>query len=360
MNVAVVGCGYWGPNLVRNFSALPECQTITCCDSDEEKLQRVKRLHRHVTTTKRFQDVVNSVDIDAVAIATPVATHYSLVRECLLAGKHVLVEKPMAASSQESWELTDLAEKMDRVLMVGHTFEYSVAVNKVREIIAGGELGNIMYLSSQRLNLGPYRNDVNVVWDLAAHDVSIALFLTGKRPIGANAQAQAFLRRGNEDISTATLHFEDGVVALLNDSWLDPHKVRRTTVVGTQKMLVYDDVSLHEKIKIFDKGIDAPAEYETFADFHLSYRYGDIHAPRIEEQEPLKIQCSHFVECILNRSTPATPGASGATVVTVLEAMTKSISQNGAYVPIEYRDSHSGNSKPNQRQERTARSTASK
>jgi predicted dehydrogenase len=191
-------------------------------------------------------------------------------------------------------------------------------------------------LSFQRLNLGPYRSDVNVVWDLAPHDISILQFLLDQAPKGVNAQAQAFLKKDNEDVATAVLHFEDGVVAFINDSWLDPHKVRRGTVVGSRKMLVYDDTSMQEKIKIFDKGIDAPAQYSTFGEFHFAYRYGDIHTPRIDEREPLQVECQHFLDCIRGNSAVRSDGWSGARVVQVLEAITESIRQNGSYVPITY------------------------
>jgi predicted dehydrogenase len=336
MKIAVIGCGYWGPNLVRNFSVLPDCDGVVCFDTDENKLVRVKRTYQGVVTTTRLDDVLEDPEIKAVAIATPVVTHFELASRCLLSGKHVLVEKPMAASSRECLELAQLAGHANLTLMVGHTFEYSVVVNKMKEIIASGELGEILYLNFQRLNLGPYRSDVNVVWDLAAHDVSILQFLLDQAPKGVNAQAQAFLKKDNEDVATATLHFADGVVAFINDSWLDPHKVRRGTVVGSRKMLVYDDTSMQEKIKIFDKGIDAPAQYSTFGEFHFSYRYGDIYTPRIDEQEPLRVECQHFLDCIRGDSAVRSDGWSGTRVVRVLEAITKSIRQNGGYVPITY------------------------
>lgn len=335
MNVAIVGCGYWGPNLVRNFISMQDVEKVVCCDTDPAKLDRIQKVHPHVATTQNLDDVLTDPTIDAVAIATPVVTHFEIASKCLKAGKHVLVEKPLAASTQECQALVEIAEASNRTLMVAHTFEYSVAVNKAKEIISSGELGTIHYVSIQRLNLGPYRPDVNVLWDLAAHDVSIALFLLEGSAVGVNAQAQAFLRPGHADVATATLHFDDGVVAFLHDSWLDPHKVRRVTIVGSQKMLVYDDVSVHEKIKIFDKGIDAPADYETFADFHFSYRYGDIQSPRIEDQEPLKVQCRHFLDCASKGEVPRSDGASGARIVGILEGMTESIRQRGAYVTLQ-------------------------
>lgn len=337
MKIAVIGCGYWGPNLVRNFNTLPDCDGVVCVDTDIDKLERIKRTYPGVATTTCLDDVLQNPDIEAVAIATPVATHFELASRCLRKGKSVLVEKPMAATSLECVELIKLAHDANLTLMVGHTFEYSVVVNKMKEIITSGELGEIFYLSFQRLNLGPYRSDVNVVWDLAAHDISILQFLLDQAPKGVNAQARAFLKRDNEDVATAALHFDNGVVAFINDSWLDPHKVRRGTVVGSRKMLVYDDTSMQEKIKIFDKGIDAPAQYSTFGEFHFAYRYGDIQTPRIDEREPLQVECQHFLDCVRGLSDLRSDGWSGARVVQVLEAITESIGQNGGYVPITYR-----------------------
>ncbi|MDH3223593.1 MAG: Gfo/Idh/MocA family oxidoreductase [Gemmatimonadota bacterium] len=334
MNVAIIGCGYWGPNLVRNFVSLDGCDRVFCCDTDSERLVRIRNLHPQVTTTTELSDILEDPSIDAVVVATPVVTHFDVARRALQAGKHVLVEKPLAASTQECEALVEIADAGSSILMVAHTFEYSVALNKAKEIIDRGDLGIIHYVSIQRLNLGPYRPDVNVLWDLAAHDVSILLYLLEGQPTGVNAQAQAFLRTGHADVATAMVHFDNGAVAFLHDSWLDPHKVRRVTVVGSRKMLVYDDVSMNEKIKIFDKGIDAPAEHDTYADFHFSYRYGDIQSPRIEEKEPLRVQCEHFLQCIKDGSVPRSDGRSGTRVVELLEAMTESIRQKGGFVAL--------------------------
>lgn len=334
MKVAIVGCGYWGPNLVRNFVSLPECEEVVCCDVDPRQLARIQQSHPHVTTTTELDDVLADAGVDAVVVATPVVTHFDIAHRSLLAGKHVLVEKPLAASSRECHSLIHAARRVDRILMVAHTFEYSVALNKAAEIVRSGELGEVHYVSIQRLNLGPYRPDVNVLWDLATHDVSIALFLIDGDPIGVNTQAKAFLRSGHADVATSTIHFDSGAVAILHDSWLDPHKVRRATVVGSKQMLVYDDVSMNEKIKIFDKGIDAPETPDTFADFHFSYRYGDIRSPRIEDKEPLRVQCEHFLDCIKSGTIPRSDGISGARVVHILEGMTESVRQRGAFIPL--------------------------
>jgi predicted dehydrogenase len=334
MDVAVVGCGYWGPNLIRNLHTLNRCRRIVACDTSPRQLERVQSLYPHVFATDRYESVLADERICAVVICTPVKTHHDLARAALLAGKHVLIEKPMAASFEQCEGLSNLAEERGRVLMVGHTFEYSPAVNKVREIIGSGELGSLVYLSFNWLNLGPYRPDINVVWDLAPHQVSILIHLLGRHPVAVNAHGRAHYRESIADVASAALRFDTGEVAFLNVSWVDPCKTRRVTVVGTRKMLVLDDVEINEKVKIYDKGIDFPPHYDTFADFHFSYRYGDIHIPRIEDQEPLKLECHHFLECIEQGSRPRSDGRSGGRVVALLEAICESMGHNGAQVRI--------------------------
>ena len=220
--------------------------------------------------------------------------------------------------------------------MVGHTFEYTAAVNKIKEIIESGELGEILYISSVRLNLGLFQPDINVIWDLAPHDISIITYLLGKHPISVNGQGTGHYKKDIEDVATITLNFHNGTIAFIHTSWLDPNKVRKTTIVGSKKMLLYDDTEPQEKIKIYDKGVDAPPYYDTFAEFQFSYRYGDIHIPRIEDYEPLRKECSHFLECIENNQTPRTDGYSGLRVVSVLEAANESLKRKGQAVPIRY------------------------
>ena len=339
MDVAIVGCGYWGPNLVRNFVSIPQCRRVVCCDMDQTRLDRIRTAHRNVETTTDLQDIIDDPEITAVAIATPVVTHFDIASRLLQAGKHVLVEKPLAASTQETRALTHIAAENDVVLMVAHTFEYSVALNKAKQIIESGELGTIHYVSLQRRNLGhlPTGRE-RAVGPGRPHDISILFFLLDAKAIAVNAHAQAFLRAGHPDVATAMVHFSGGTVAFLHDSWLDPNKVRQVTVVGSRKMLVYDDVSMNEKIKIFDKGIEAPSDSETFADFHFSYRYGDITSPRLEEREPLRVQIEHFLECIREGKAPNSDGHSGTRVVEVLEAMEESIRSKGQYVTISGED----------------------
>ena len=334
MNIAAIGCGYWGPNLIRNFYPIPDCNVAICCDLEIKNLERMEQLFPGTKTTVNYQDILDSPDIDAVAIATPVSTHYQLAKDCLQAKKHVLVEKPLAASSGQCIDLIRIGKQMDKVLMVGHTFEYTAAVNKIKDLLQEGELGEILYISSLRLNLGLFQQDINVVWDLAPHDISIILYLLGKEPLSLNGQGKAHFFEGIDDVATATLNFDNGEIAFLHQSWLDPYKVRKMTLVGTKKMLVYDDTHPNEKIKIFDKGIDGPRHYDTYGEFQFAYRYGDIFSPRIEDNEPLRVECEHFIECIRERKTPNSDGYSGLRVVSILEAICESIRNGGASVEI--------------------------
>ena len=335
MKVAVVGCGYWGPNLIRNFAQLPGCQVSMCCDLDPRRLAWVSQRYPATQTTRELGDILENGSVEAVCIATPVATHAKLARAALEHDKHVLIEKPMASSAADCLELIELAERRGRVLMVGHTFEYAAAVLKAKEIIDSGELGDILYIFTTRVNLGLFQPDINVIWDLAPHDVSIINFLLGRLPETVNAQGTAHYRQGIEDVATLSLGYGNGTIAFIHNSWLDPKKVRRLTVVGTRKMLVYDDIESQEKVKIYDKGVECPPYYDTFGEFQFSYRYGDIYSPRLEDAEPLRAECGHFLECIQVGLTPRTDGVSGYRVVAVLEAAQKSLRSSGGAVPVE-------------------------
>jgi len=345
MNIAVIGCGYWGPNLIRNFNSIPGSTVEVCCDLDPKNLDRMQSLFPMVKATKKYREIIQSENIDAVAIATPVFSHYKLAKEFLEANKHVFVEKPLAATSDQCLDLIRIAKEMDKVLMVGHTFEYTAAVNKIKDILKGGELGEILYISSLRLNLGLFQPDINVVWDLAPHDISIILYLLGKEPTKVSGHGKAHYFKNIEDVATATLHFNNGEIAFLHQSWLDPYKVRRMTVVGSKKMLVYDDVEPNEKIKIFDKGIDAPMQYDNFGEFQFAYHYGDIFSPRIEDREPIRVECEHFIECIREKKVPKSDGYSGLRVVSIIEAICKSIHNGGGEIKIQngFSDSKNGN-----------------
>ena len=334
MKIAVIGCGYWGPNLVRNFCQSNKVRQVTCCDLDQKRLDRMKGLYPNIEVLTDYRALLERPDLDAVAIATPVKTHYPIAKDFLSKGKHVFIEKPLTHSCESSLELIRLAEEQKRVLMVGHTFEYTAAVNKVKSIIESGELGKVLYISSIRVNLGLFQPDINVVWDLAPHDVSIILYLMGEIPVSVNCQGKAHLKPGIEDVATTTLNFKNGLIAFIHSSWLDPNKIRKTTIVGSRKMLVYDDIEPQEKIKIYDKGIEVPPYYDTYADFQFSYRYGDIYSPRIEDYEPLKKVTEHFIDCIKRERTPLTDGESGLQVVSILEAASKSLTLSGRAVHV--------------------------
>ena len=285
----------------------------------------MKRLYPSVKTTTDYRDIITDPEIDIVAVATPVKTHYRFASEALSAGKHVFVEKPIAASVSESQELIALAEKNQQKLMVGHTFLYTVAVRKMKEVIDSGELGKIYYISTQRLNLGLFQNDINVIWDLAPHDISIILYLLGQEPLSVSAQGTSHINPLIEDVAVVTLRFPENLMAIIHVSWLDPDKIRRITVVGSKKMMVYDDVQPTEKIKIYDKGVEKPKHYDTFAEFHYSYKYGDIIIPNISGSEPLRTELNHFIDCIVNDKEPLSNGKNGLDVVKILEATQKSL-----------------------------------
>lgn len=333
IKIGVIGCGYWGPNLIRNFNNTSGCSMQICCDMQEDRLERIKSLFPHVATTQKHEDLLHS-DLDAVAIATPVWTHYPLAKSFLEAGKHVFVEKPLTRSSAECEELIELAERNGLKLMVGHTFEYTAAVNKIKEIVASGELGEILYVNSTRVNLGLFQQDINVIWDLAPHDISIITYVLEQEPVKVNAQGMSHFKEGIEDVAMTTMTFDSGTIAFIRNSWIDPNKVRSMIFVGSKKMLVYDDTSPNEKIKIYDKGVEKPAYYDNFGEFQFSYRYGDIYIPRINEYEALSSECGHFIESIKENKTPKSDGLSGLRVIRIIEAAEESLKQEGKAVAI--------------------------
>jgi predicted dehydrogenase len=334
IGIGVIGCGYWGPNLVRNFVGLPEAHVVRVADMREERLKHLRGLYAGLETGTDHKSLLEDPRVDAVAIATPVRTHFSLASEALEAGKHVLIEKPLTETVAQAEDLIALAEKQQRVLMVGHTFEYSAPVNRLRDVIASGELGRVFYISMQRLNLGLFQPDINVVWDLAPHDISIINYLLWQEPEAVGAHGSANYQQGREDIAFLFLRYPGNVIAHLHVSWLDPCKMRRTTVVGDKKMAVYDDLNAMQPVMIFDKGITKQPYYDTFGEFKLIYNAGDIHSPKIDLVEPLKVECSHFLECIRSGKKPRTDGSSGLRVVRVLEAAQRSMMANGQEVPI--------------------------
>ena len=335
LTVGVIGCGYWGPNLIRNFINLKDAEVKVCSDIDEKRLEHMKQLYPSLATTTDYKEVINDESIDAVVIATPVSTHYTLAAEALEAGKHVFCEKPLTQSVEEGVKLVDLADEKGRTLMVGHTFVYTAAVNKVKDLINSGELGDIYYMSTARVNLGLFQEDINVVWDLAPHDVSIMNYVLGTRPVAVSAVGHSYIQPEIQDVSFITMRYPGSILTNLHVSWLNPNKIRSTTVVGSKKMLVYDDISSLEKIRIYDKGVDVIPHYDTFGEFQLSYRYGDIHIPKLNEAEPLKMECQHFIDCI-EGTDPQSSGRHGLEVLIVLDAIDRSMKQNGAEIKIEW------------------------
>jgi predicted dehydrogenase len=334
IKVGVAGCGYWGPNLIRNFRALPDCQLKAMCDLNPERLQHLKSLYPEVAGETDYGHLLNGVNLDAVVIATGVQSHFPLAKASLLAGKHTFIEKPMADSVAHCEELVDLAKTKGLVLMTGHTFLYSPVVRKIKEIIDQGDFGEIRYICARRLNLGLFQKDINVAWDLAPHDLSIILTLMGEQPLAVNCQGRAHLTPGVEDVTTMCLTFSGERSAVIQSSWLDPHKVREMTIVGGKRMIVYDDLEPLEKIRVFDTRVERPPHYDTFGEFQYAYHYGDMYAPYIKQEEPLKTECQHFLDCIRTGSAPISCGVRGLELVRILEASSVSLQRGGAPVEL--------------------------
>ncbi|MBN1164775.1 MAG: Gfo/Idh/MocA family oxidoreductase [Candidatus Krumholzibacteriota bacterium] len=338
LTVGVIGCGYWGPNLIRNFINLKDARVKICSDLDENRLEHMKSLYPSLQTTLDYRDIVNDPEIDAIVIATPVSSHYLLASESLQAGKHVFCEKPLTRTTTEGIKLVEQADEAGKTLLVGHTFVYTAAVNKVKDLIISGELGDIYYMSTARVNLGLFQEDINVVWDLAPHDVSIMNYVLNSRPVAVSAVGYSYIQPGINDVAFVTLRYPGSILANLQVSWLNPNKIRKTTVVGSKKMLVYDDISSLEKIRIYDKGVDVIPHYDTFGEFQLSYRYGDISIPKLDESEPLKMECQHFIDCIKG-ATSRSSGRHGLEVLLVLDAIDQSMAANGSEIEIAYPES---------------------
>lgn len=334
LRMGVVGCGYWGPNLIRNFSALPDCELGVVCDSEEARLAHMARLYPGAETTADFDHMLNGANLDAIAVATPVRFHHAMAKASLEAGKHTFIEKPMAMSTAECDELIELAERNGLILMVGHTFLYSSPVRYIKNIIDNGDIGAIQYMSSRRLNLGLYQKDINVAWDLAPHDISIILYLMGDAPVSVNCQGSANVTPGIEDVTMMSMHFKGGGFASIHNSWLEPNKVREMTIVGTRQMIVYDDVEPLHKVKIYDMRVERPDHYDSFAEFQYAYHYGDLHVPWIKQQEPLAVECQHFLDCINDGSRPISCGNQGRALVEILEASSRSLRAHGARIGL--------------------------
>ena len=333
ISVGIIGCGYWGPNLVRNFRSLPNCRVKAMCDLSETRLQHMRTLYPEIEGMTDYQQLLKS-DVDAVVIAAPVKYHFPLAKASLLAGKHTLIEKPMAASAEECEELIEIAERNGLVLMIGHTFLYSAAVRKIVEIIQSGDIGDIRCINARRLNLGLFQKDINVAWDLAPHDISIILHVLGEFPVSVNCQGNAHVTPGIEDVTNMSLSFRHKRFATIQSSWLEPRKIREMTFVGTRRMIVYDDLQTSEKIRIYDARVERPPHYDTFAEFHYSYHYGDSYIPHVKQDEPLKVECQHFLDCITKGSRPLSSGRDGLDLVRILEASSQSLKTNGGPVAL--------------------------
>jgi len=338
--IGQIGLGYWGPNLLRNFLNLSTAQVTWVADMDIGRLS-AGDLNGGVRTTTNYHELLCASDVDAVVVATPAASHYRIVEEALNANKHVLVEKPLAMTANECNQLVTLAKKRNLTLMVGHTFLYSAAVRQLKKYIDAGELGDVLYLYSQRLNLGRIRQDVNALWNFAPHDISIMLYLLDEQPVEVSARGFDYLQPGIPDVVFLTLVFPNKKAAHVHISWLDPQKIRRITAVGSQKMAVYDDVSSDAKIVLFDRGVDriptaqSPRDFKTFDEFQLQVRSGDVLIPAFKFSEPLRSECAHFVECIQTGRRPLTDGEHGRNVVSILEAAQHSMDTTGTSKRIE-------------------------
>lgn len=332
--VGIVGYGYWGPNLARNFSGLAGARLSAVCDLDIRRLERMREIYPSVSAYTDFNKMLGEEGLDAVVIATPLKSHHALAKASLLAGKHVLIEKPMACSSGECEELIEIARHQGLILMVGHTYLYSEAVAKITEIIKSGDIGEVRYMNCQRLNLGLFQQDINVAWDLAPHDLSIILHVMGESPLVVNCQGNAHVNPEIEDVTNLSMTFGGNRFATVQSSWLEPKKIRQMTFVGTRKMIVYDDLETHGKIRIYDVRVECPPHYDNFADFHYSYHYGECRIPHLEQREPLGRMCAHFIECSQMLSQPDSCGTKGLEVVRILEACTESLLANGGPVHV--------------------------
>jgi len=332
LRLGLVGYGYWGPNLARNFHQLPDAWLVACADADAARLNEAARLYSLQQIAADPRELFDNPTLDALVIATPARSHFELVSQALNAGKHVLVEKPLALTSADARALTDLAQKNKRVLMVGHTFEYNPAVWKIQELLDAGALGELYYVYANRVNLGRVQTDINALWSIAPHDVSILLALLKTMPQSVAAHGATYLHRGVEDVVFALLNFPNNIVGHIHASWLDPSKTRQMTFVGSEKMIVYDDVDPEAKIKIYDKGVYKRGD--AFGEFQMRVRSGDLYIPKIDLTEPLKYECAHFLECIRENKTPRTDGENGLRVVRVLEAAQQSLKENGATINL--------------------------
>lgn len=335
ITIAVIGSGYWGPNLVRNIANLAEAALHTICDINPKVLEQNARRYPGVKLTADYTDVLRDPEVAGVVLATPAHLHYAMAREALAAGKHIMVEKPLSLRSEEALELIELAQQNDVRLMVGHVFEYNPAVQALRDLVQDGELGRVLYAYSTRVNLGIVRDDLNAMWNLAPHDFSILNYVLKSAPVSISARGFRLLGRKLEDLVFVVMQYPDGSAAHVHVSWLDPNKTRRMTVVGEKKMVVYDDVSSDERIRIYDKGVVRDSLPDAYGEFRLLTRSGDVHIPSLPTTEPLRAECAHFVECIRSGQSPMTDGVDGYRVVRMLEAAQESMERDGLPVALD-------------------------
>jgi predicted dehydrogenase len=334
INVGVIGYGYWGPNLVRNLVECPGAAMKVVCDMKPERLAQVERRYPGLRTTTSASDLINDPQVDAVVIATPVKHHFEFALTALRAGKHVLVEKPLASTSAEATQLIDEAAARRLVLMVGHTFVYTGAVRKMRELSFSGDLGEIYYYDSVRINLGLFQHDVNVLWDLAVHDLAIMDYVLAQRPVAVSAPGFAHLPGEPENIAYMTMFFDGRLIAHVHVNWLSPVKMRRTLLGGSRRMVVFDDLETNEKVKVYDRGVSVNPSPENVYQMRIGYRAGDMWAPRLEVAEALSVEMAHFVQCIDSGETPLSDGAAGLRVVRLLEAASMSMVHQGRLIDV--------------------------
>jgi predicted dehydrogenase len=332
IEIAVAGVGGWGKNLARNYFQNPHCKLKTICDLDEKKMRQLQAQLPGTAITTRFDDLLEDADLQGIVIATPAPSHYPLCKAALLAGKDVYVEKPFTLVVEEAEELTRLAADKRRVLMVGHLLEYHPVVNRLKKMIQAQELGDVYYIYNQRVNLGTVRGDENALWNFAPHDISSILYLLGEEPTDVSARGQSYLQNGIEDVVFLTLNFAGRRMAHVHVSWLDPHKIRKMTIVGSKKMAVFDDVEGTEKLRIYDKGVNTGADYNSFAEY-ITLRFGDITIPHLKVGEPLQVESAHFLECVRDRKKPLSDGWDGLRVIKVLDAAQRSLRSNG--IPVQ-------------------------
>ena len=335
LHLAVVGYGYWGPNLVRNFNAVDGVNVQSICEYNQLRRDQARLRYQNIQLTDDFQSILDDSAIDAIAIATPAASHHRLAMAAMNAGKHIFVEKPLACNLNDALEMVITARSLGLTLMVGHTFLYAPAVRKMREIVKAGDLGDILYVNAQRLNLGLFQKDINVVLDLAPHDISILLWLIDEKPISVHCAGSSHYVDGIEDVATLCITFPSGAFAIITTSWLDPCKTRKFHVVGNRKMITYDDLETLEKLRVYDKRVDVPPYFDGLGEFQCAYHYGDVISPYFKQYEPLQMECAHFIDCVRSGREPESGGEEALKVMQVLDAAQRSLKTGGVPMPLE-------------------------